>query len=32
MTMGCRGPGGETGSPSPADPGFHYSMGDFDLA
>lgn len=32
VPMGCRGRGGETSGPSPADPRFHYSMGDFDLA
>lgn len=32
VPMGCRGRGGETTGPSPADPRFHYSMGDFDLA
>ncbi|HEX6199330.1 MAG TPA: hypothetical protein VF150_03620 [Thermoanaerobaculia bacterium] len=31
VPMGCRGRGGETSGPSPADPRFHYSMGDFDL-
>lgn len=30
VIMGCRGRGGETGGPSPADPGFYYSMGDYD--
>ena len=32
VVMGCRGRDGATAGPSPADPGFHYSMGDFDLA
>lgn len=32
VTPGCRGRGGATDGPSPADPGFYYSMGDFDLA
>lgn len=30
VTMGCRGRGGTTAGPSPADPDFHYSMGDYD--
>lgn len=30
--MGCRGRRGSEGGPSPADPRFHYSMGDYDLA
>lgn len=29
--MGCRARAGERLGPSPADPGFHYSMGDYDL-
>jgi len=32
VPMGCRGRGGATGGPSPADPRFHCSMGDYDLA
>lgn len=30
VTMGCRGRGGALDGPSPADPSFHYSMGDYD--
>lgn len=30
VTMGCRGRGGAVDGPSPADPRFHYSMGDYD--
>ncbi len=30
VIMGCRGPGGRTDGPPPADPAFHYSMGDYD--
>lgn len=29
--MGCRGRHGAQDGPSPADPGFHYAMGDYDL-
>jgi len=29
--MGCRGRQGDRRGPSPADAGFHYSMGDYDL-
>lgn len=30
VTMGCRGRGGTTDGSSPADPDFHYAMGDYD--
>jgi hypothetical protein len=30
VIMGCRGRGGTIDGPSPADPNFHYSMGDYD--
>jgi hypothetical protein len=32
IVMGCRGRQGSLSGPSPADPGFYYSMGDYDLA
>lgn len=32
VVMGCRGAGGATAGPSPADPSFYYAMGDYDLA